>query len=566
MNRNALARPSRRAALRLAGGSLILAASLAGCGGSNDSTTTPPTAATGLVSVAVTDAPTADYDKVWITIREIRFHRLDFAHPEDRDWLVYPLAQPVTVDLAQLSNGNLAQVFNDISLPVGVYRQIRLMLVDDDAPLAPSAQAAGLSYNGQVDYKDASGNARVAPLEIGAVREGIGVFGSFTATAGKTLRLVLDFDIEHDVIRVPDLIAGNGQSAFTLKPGLRYFDLDTAAAIVGRVDPANLATQANPNGAYNLVIKAEELAADGSRRVVARATTIRPDGSFTLFPLNVPASASSKSYDIVVRGRNMETIIVRDVPAVKGTTPSSNATQVSAAPLPLTLGAEYTVSMAAPLAPTGGWLNFYQTLPGANEVPYEVRFRHVNPFTGDLPVPFALSAGSLRVGSYVAGGSPALAPVTPQQGAGAFSVRASALQYTPSSLTTVLPPSSGTTTAVTLPALSVNTAVATPGAITFNVTALTPGRFDKGQVVVARYGMIVNTQSIDGVLAANGGAVTMSNLPAGSTTQANPGAVYYAYLRLWNSASPQLRPRLVPVLSFADLRTSSSATVNVTVP
>jgi hypothetical protein len=503
---------------------------------------------------------------VWVTIREIRFHKLDFAHPEDRDWLRYPLAQPVTVDLAQLSNGNLAEVFREIQLPVGTYKQIRLMLVDDDAPLAPSAQAAGLQYNDQVDYTDASGSARVAPLELGGVREGIGVFGTFTVTAGKTLRLVLDFDIDHDVVRFPDFIPGNGQSAFTIKPVLRYFDLDTSAAIVGRVDAAALASQANPDGAFNLVIKAEELAADGSRRVVARATTIRPDGSFTLFPLHVPASATSRNYDIVVRGRNMETTIVRGVPAVKGTTPANNPTQVATGPLPLSLAAEYTASLATPASPTGSWVNFFQTLPGANEVPYEVRFRHVNPFTGDIGVPFPLSAGNLRVGDYVAGGNPTLVSVTPQQGPGGFAARGGALQYAPSSFVAVLPPATGNNTAVSLPALAVDSTVAVPGAITFNVTTQTAGRFDKGQVVVSRYGLIVNSQSIDGVLASNGGTLTMNNLPAGSATLGNPGAVYYAYLRVWNSNNPALRPRIVPVLGLADLRTADSASLNVTLP
>jgi hypothetical protein len=145
-------------------------------------------------------------------------------------------------------------------------------------------------------------------------------------------------------------------------------------------------------------------------------------------------------------------------------------------------------------------------------------------------------------------------------------VRAGALQYPPSSFTAVLPPASGSNTAVTLPALNVDTSVATPGSITFNLSALTPGRYDKGQVVVARYGMIVNTQSIDSALASNGGAVTMSNLPAGAATKPNAGAVYYAYLRVWNSNTPNLRPRVIPVLSFADLRTSSSAAMNVTLP
>lgn len=559
----------RRALLKLGAGAALLATAvgLTACGGSDNNAVTPPAAQpTGLVSVAVTDAPSADFEKVWITIREIRFHKLDFAHPEDRDWLAYPLAQPVTVDLAQLSNGNLAQVFNDITLPVGAYKQIRLMLVDDDAPLTASAQAAGLQYNGQVNYTDASGNARVAALELGGPREGIGVFGSFTVTAGKTLRLVLDFDIDHDVIRFPDFIPGNGQSAFTLKPGLRYFDLDTSAAIVGRIDPAQLATQANPSGAYHLVIKAEEIAADGSRRTVARATTIRPDGSFTLFPLHVPANAASKNYDIVVRGRNMETTIVRGVPAVRGTTPASNPTQVASAALPLSLAGEYTVSLSAALNPTGSWMNFYQTLPGAGEVPYEVRFRHVNPFTGDLTVPFPLSSGNVLVGSYVAGGNPTLTVVTPTQGTGGFAVRAGALQYTPSSFTAVLPPASGTNTAVTLPALNVDTSVATAGAITFNVTAQTPGRFNKGQIVVSRYGMIVNSQSIDSVLASNGGALSMVNLPAGSSALNNPGAVYFAYARVWNSNNPLIRPRIVPVTQLADMRTTNAATLSITLP
>jgi len=555
----------RRHVLKLTAGSLVIAAAagLTACGGGS---APPPAEPTGFVSVAVTDAPSADFEKVWVTIREIRFHKLDFAHPEDRDWLRYPLAQPVTVDLAQLSNGNLADVFSNIELPVGVYRQIRLMLVDDDAPLTASAQAAGLQYNDQVNYTDALGTARVAPLELGGVREGIGVFGTFTVTAGKTLRLVLDFDIDHDVIRFPDFIPGNGQSAFTLKPVLRYFDLDTSAAIVGRVDPAALASQANPDGAFNLVIKAEQLAADGSRRVVARATTIRPDGSFTLFPLHVPANVSSRNYDVVIRGRNMETTIVREVPAVKGTTPASNPTPVAASPLPLSRATEYALSLASPASPTGSWINVFQTLPGAGEVPYEVRFRHVNPFTGEINVPLPLSAGNLRVGSHVAGGNPTLVEVVPQQGTGGFSARAGALQYAPSSFVAVLPPTTGSTTAITLPALTVDAAVATPGAINFNVTTLTAGRFDRGQVVVSRYGMIVNSQSIDDVLAGNGGTVTMSNLPAGSTALTNPGAVYYAYLRVWKSTNPLLRPRIVPVLGLADLRSSASASLNVTLP
>ncbi|MGB2816712.1 MAG: DUF4382 domain-containing protein [Burkholderiaceae bacterium] len=570
MNRNHLLQHPPRRWVPFAAGSVAVAtvAVLAACGGGGAGTTAAPAASpesTGLVSVAVTDAPSADFDKVWVTIREIRFHKLDHAHPEDSDWLRYPLAQPVTVDLAQLANGNLASVFDNLQLPVGTYRQIRLMLVDDDAVLVPSAQSAGLQFNDQVNYTDASGNAKVAPLELGGVREGVGVFGTFTVTAAKPLRLVLDFDIDHDVVRFPDFGASSSGVAFTLKPGLRYFDLDTSAAIVGRVDTAGLASSSKPNGAFNLVIKAEELAADGSRHVVARATTIRPDGSFTLFPLHVPASAASRTFDILVRGRNMETTIIRNVPAVRGTTPAVNPTVVASSPLPVVASAEYTVSLGSPANPTGSWVNFFQTLPGATEVPYEVRFRNVNPFTGDIGTPFPLSSGGLRIGNYVAGGDPVLAPVVPQEGAGAFASRAGAVQYTTSASVGVLPPSSGSNTTIAFPALGVDTAVAVAGSIDLKVATLTAGRYDKGQLVVSRFGSIVNSQSIDTALG-NGGTVTMGNLPAGSAALPNPGAVYYAYVRVWNSTTPLVRPRVVPVLAFADLRTNTSASLNVTLP
>ena len=568
MNQKDLLHRRPRRLLTYTAGSLVIAgaATLAACGGGGAGTSAPPAAAaTGLVSVSVTDAPSADFDKVWVTIREIRFHKLDFAHPDDRDWLRYPLAQPVTVDLAQLANGNLAAVFDNLQLPVGTYRQIRLMLVDDDAVLVSSAQSAGLQFNDQVNYTDANGTARVAPLELGGVREGIGVFGTFTVTAGKTLRLVLDFDIDHDVVRFPDFGSSNSSVAFTLKPGLRYFDLDTSAAIVGRVDPASLASTANPNGAFNLVIKAEELAPDGSRRVVARATTIRPDGSCTLFPLHVPASTASKPFDVLIRGRNMATTIVRNVPAVRGTTPAVSPTVIAANPLPLAASAEYTVTLGTPASPTGSWVNFFQTLPGTNEVPYEVRFRHVNPFTGDIGTPFPLSTAGLRVGSYVAGGDPTLTTVVPQEGAGAFAARAGAIQYATSSSVAVLPPSTGSNTAIAIPALGVDAAVAVPGSIDLKVTTLTAGRYDKGQLVVSRFGSIVNSQPIDAALS-SGGTVTMANLPAGSAALPNPGAVYYAFVRVWNSTTPLVRPRIVPVLAFADLRTSTSASLNVTLP
>jgi hypothetical protein len=56
----------------------------------------------------------------------------------------------------------------------------------------------------------------------------------------------------------------------------------------------------------------------------------------------------------------------------------------------------------------------------------------------------------------------------------------------------------------------------------------------------------------------------MLNLPSGTSTTPGGGAYYYAWLRVWNAMS--IRPHIVPVLGFADLTTSTSATLNVTIP
>jgi hypothetical protein len=543
---------------------LVLAATfgLAGCGGGGSSGGSNASE-TGKVTVAVTDAPSADFNQVWITIKRIDFHKLEHATPGDSSWLSYPLAQPVTVDLAQLANGNMAEVFQDIQLPVGVYRQIRLVLVGEDEPLTPSAQAAGLQFNDQVNFTGPSGVDRVAPLEIPNWRNGVTVFGTFTVQANKTLRLVLDFDIDNDVVVFPDALSQTDGLAFTLKPFIRYFDLDLAGAIVGRIDPATLAPAARPRGGYWVIVKAEDLSSDGSLHVVRRATSVRADGSFTLFPVPV-LNGTSKNYDIVINGHNVQTSIVRGVPAVAGTTPANNPTQLAAAPLALMAGTEYGATLSSPANPTGSWVNFYQTLPGT-AAPYQVRFRHVNPFNGHIDLPALLPAGDVNVGDYVAGGSPTLTSVTPTEGTGGYSAIADAVYYSPSASTLITPPATGTTTSFAGSTLAVNPAVAVPGTINLAVTTGTPGRYDKGQFVITRFGFIVDSIPIDNVLA-TGGNVAATDIPAGTSAKPLPLGVYFGYLRVWNSNNPLIRPRIVPIFDLADLRTSDNASLTVALP
>jgi len=221
------------------------------------------------------------------------------------------------------------------------------------------------------------------------------------------------------------------------------------------------------------------------------------------------------------------------------------------------------VNLSGSMAPTGSWVNFFQTLPASlDPLPYEVRFRHVNPFSGMIDIPFPLSSGSIHVADYVAGAAPSFAAVTPQQGTGGFSAVGGAFQYASSVPVDTLPPVSGTNTSILVPQLAVAPAYL-PGMITVNIATSTAGHFTHGELVVSRFGMIVNSLPIDAELAA-GGSIAMPNLPSGTPASPDRGAFYYAWLRVWNASSQ--RPRIVPVLGFADLTTSASATLNVTIP
>jgi len=80
-------------------------------------------------------------------------------------------------------------------------------------------------------------------------------------------------------------------------------------------------------------------------------------------------------------------------------------------------------------------------------------------------------------------------------------------------------------------------------------------------------GTIVTTQPLDAVLTANsgtGGTYSVANLPGGSPAKPLPGAFYYMYARVWNSADPLLSLKRIDFNGFADLRTGNATGMNAT--
>ncbi len=510
---------------------LVLAAILASCGG-GDSGTTP----TGTAQVLLTDAPNGELDNVLVTVKAIWFHTSDAAGPDDSGWLRFPLATPRTVDLARLTDGTTFPVFDAITLPVGHYRQILVFLAptEDNAYHSP--------YNNEV-----IDNGSAYPLRVPGAAHGLRLAGSFRIVEGGTLRLAIDFDIGHDVVK----IARGNAVEYILKPRLRYFDLDAVGAVTGRIDPATRAE------GFNFVFKAERPNADNTFYRVLRFTTIRPDNTFVLSFLP-PGTC-----DIVMRGRGVETVIVRGVPVARG-----SVTDLGPA-IAMPAGSEFQANVS--VRPTGAWVNFYQTLDnsvtGVREIPYEIRFRHVNPFTGSFHDDIALSNGPIHLRAYSPDGGGTTNPVADVMpvewngGNAGFGAVADAALHDRSPF---VPVDNSMTSPVTFAALPVSSpAVARRVSGLLSVpnmgTVGSPTGLDNGFLLAVHGGMIVDKSDMTAEMMGRGNNVyAFGNLPGGSWTYPLPGAFYDIEAIGWTPTS-----FAIGVSPVADLRTGDSAGTNI---
>jgi hypothetical protein len=559
-----------------------------GGGGGSGSATTP----TGTVNLQVTDGPSDEFQHVWVTITSVAFHTDPNAvwTAGDASWQTYALAQPVTVDLSALSNGALDTVFSGLSLPAGSYRQIRLFLAPADGSLQPSAfdtldsNGNPLATNDQVEYLDGASNWAVteAPLEIAYPTQGIQLLGSFNVTAGAALQLAVDFDLEHIIVPFNH----GGMTYFTMRPNLKYYDMSQVGAITGSINPALLcrtvaaATAAAPGCAYNLIVKAELLSPDGSRHYVARETTVDPaTGNFTLYPLATQDASGQAigSYDIVIRGREMETMLVTGVPVSLGTQPGGTGPAAptviqSTAITPVLNSAEYTAQFASPLSPlSSGYAIFQQTLPvsasSASPVPYEIRWRNTDPFLGSFrnPIPLQGATSMLHLAAYNGGQTLTFSAVAPQEGQGAFTVADNeAAYYTLSAGTVMSPPTAPATTTRFTPGAPALAAGVQSGTLQVNLAFNGIVNDDSCAFVLARFATIIDADVTDctAILASGAGTQRSGSFTLGGVPAGEPGTYYYAYVRIWNSADPFHSRQILPLDGFVDLRQATSRTLS----
>lgn len=490
----------------------------------------------------------AGFDNAWVTVRGILFHPYESAEPEDAGWVGQRFGdnETVTVNLTRLSNGAMQTVFDGVSVPTGRYRQVRLFVEPTRGldNVARSAHASGLRYNNQVDTSSGP-----APLRIPDAQRGIRLAGDFDVVEGPTLDLAIDFDIGHDVVE----IARGSSLGYVLKPLLRYFDLARAGAIVGRIDSAAAAD----NAAF-FVFKAEQPDADNTFRVVRRITSIADNtGRFTFYPL------APGRYDIVMRGRNRKTVIVRSVNVPAGGSPAVGAADLGT--ITMQAGTDFKVN--ATVSPTGSWVSFHQTLPG-DPIPFEIRFRHVSPFSSRFPDNLYLSASSLRVGTWTGGSSIALTDTLPLDNAftptaGAYQAVAEALLYDRSAQMPLTAADNDTTLdfGALLPSA--------PAIARTSQGRLVPSAQGMGLtfgfMFAVRDGLIVDRIDVSGAMGSIGGNYTFPNLPGGSLQVPFVQGIYGLETLGWSLTLSQAvgyrDQTLLPPIT--DLRFGNKSNINI---
>ncbi|TBW49669.1 DUF4382 domain-containing protein [Marinobacter halodurans] len=182
-----------------------MTAALAACGGDGGS----DEAATGTVSVGMTDAPVDSVQEVNVTVTGLVLQPAG----DGGERRTFTLDEPAHINLLDLQNGDIQQLVTDEEVVAGDYSWMRLELADDtidnfsvvpdgggEHPLTvPSGQQRGLQTSG------------------------------FTVPAGGVVNFTIDFDVRKSLTEK----SGN---EYILRPTLRLTDNSEVGKISGSID------------------------------------------------------------------------------------------------------------------------------------------------------------------------------------------------------------------------------------------------------------------------------------------------------------------------------------------
>lgn len=258
--------------------SLALAALLVACGGGGGGSGGGVVITdAGILKLALTDAPACGYDRINVTVQKVRVHPSSTAADADAGWSEVTLSPAQRIDLLSLTNGTVLEL-GQVTLPVGKYRQMSLVLAANDAanplansvtPVARAETALGTPASLQAGLK--------VPVDIDIVKDQVSDF-------------VLDFDACDSVLRL-------GQSG--------NYDLSPRYSIVRRVSTTGMRVTGFVATTLDPATTRISLQLNG---VTVRSTPPDANRHFVLYP--VPAG----TYDLVVSALGRVTAVVTGVP------------------------------------------------------------------------------------------------------------------------------------------------------------------------------------------------------------------------------------------------------------
>ncbi|MCK5668942.1 MAG: DUF4382 domain-containing protein [Gammaproteobacteria bacterium] len=232
--------------------SILLLVSLSACGGDAGN------GGTGTLSLSLTDATTADYKAIYVTVKEVRVHRKDGS-----GWQVAATPNK-TYNLLELVNG-VREHLGIAELQTGFYTQMRLIIGDtaDGGINIKSNSHPFANY-----FIDSSDFEQELKIPSGP-QTGIKISGFFI-NQDETTELILDFDASKSIVK-----AGSS-GKWLLKPTIKVLNTEYYSRINGTVDTIE--------GVLVSAQTYDSSASDAQDEVLVQTATLTDvDGSYKMF-------------------------------------------------------------------------------------------------------------------------------------------------------------------------------------------------------------------------------------------------------------------------------------------
>lgn len=244
----------------------------------------------GTVSVHVSDPPSCrfpagDFKSVFVSIRSVQAHISSSADDNSGGWVELApqlAANPVQIDLLADTQNQcvLSQLSNQVSIPVGDYQQIRLVLVPN-SPVAGSPVPASNACGGQGFNCARLADDTLHQLELSSqantglkIPPGQVLGGPIRVTEGQHVDINIDFNTCASIVR-------QGNDQMRLKPTLTAGQVSTTqTGISGQI--VDSATQVAIAG--QVLVSLQQADGSGNHTILMQAAA-NANGNFNFCPL-----------------------------------------------------------------------------------------------------------------------------------------------------------------------------------------------------------------------------------------------------------------------------------------